>query len=105
MARRQSGGAAHAVFVFDGFITLESGRTDALFVEAVCYGVQRTGFKMVVPYRNSLTEQGFAVYRPKFLATEGERPLFDAWGEAFFRGVDSHEKGAEAWNAKIDQSN
>lgn len=97
-------GATLAALVFDGFITLESGRTDALFIEAVRYQPERAGFAMAVPYRSSDRPEGFAVFRPKFLGFDGPEPAFDRLGEAFFRGVDSHEKGSAVWNESIDQS-
>ncbi len=97
-------GATHAVLVFDAFITLEGGKTDALVIEARQYQPQRAGFTMAVPYRNPDSPQGFAVFRPKFVGFEGPEPAFKELGEAFFRGVDTHEKGAAVWNAHLDQS-
>jgi hypothetical protein len=99
-----SEGATLAVLIYDGFITLESGKTDALFIEAVRYRPIRTEFKMAVPYRNSDSPQGFAVYRPKFLDHDDAEPDFGKLGEAFFHGVDRHEEGAKVWNASFDQS-
>jgi hypothetical protein len=96
--------ATHAVLIFDGFITLDSGKTGALFIEAVQYEPERAGFTMAVPYRSCDSPQGFAVFRPKFLGHEGAAPDFNELGEAFFRGVDRHEEGAKVWNASIDQS-
>ena len=96
--------AAHAVLVFDGLITLADGKTDALIVNATDYGPPRLGFTMAIPYRPSDNPAGFAVYRPKFLDFEGSEPSWEALGEAFFRGVDQHEKGSAVWNASLDQS-
>jgi hypothetical protein len=97
-------GATHAILVFDGFIALKDGKTDALFVEAVQYQPERAGFSMAIPYRSAKSPQGFAVFRPKFLGFEGAQPDFNELGEAFFRGVDKHDEGAKVWNAKLDQS-
>ena len=96
-------GATHAILVFDGFITLKDGKTDALLIEAVQYRPERAGFTMAIPYRSADDPRGFAVFRPKFLGFEGPRPAFDELGQAFFRGVDKHEEGAKVWNAKMDQ--
>jgi hypothetical protein len=85
-------------------VTLPSGKTDALLLEARCYGEGGGGFGMAIPYRNAEDPAGFAVYRPKFLSVEGAEPDHDALAEAFFRGVDSHEEGAKVWNAHLDQS-
>ena len=96
--------AIRAVLVYDGFVTLTDGKTDALIIDAVDYGSPRAGFTMAVPYRHANDPAGFAVYRPKFLGFEGLEPSWDMIGEAFFQGVDRHEKGAAVWNASLDQN-
>ena len=96
--------ASRGVLVYDGFVTLPDGTTDALIVDAVDYGPPRVGFTMAVPYRHAADAAGFAVFRPKFLGFEGVEPSWDAISEAFFRGVERHEKGAAVWNASLDQS-
>ena len=96
--------ASRAVLVYDGFVTLADGKTDALIVDALDYGPPRVGFTMAVPYRHAQSPAGFAVYRPKFLGFDGSEPSWEAIGEAFFRGVERHEKGAAVWNASLDQS-
>ena len=97
-------GAVCAALVLDGRINLDGGKCDAIIVEAVVYGAEQVGFKMAIPYRNSQSEEGFAVHRPKFLDHEGPDPDFDAVADAFFRGVDSHAEGGAIWNDKLDQS-
>ena len=97
-------GATRAVLVVDGYVSLESGKADALSVEAVRYVPSAASFSMAVPYRNPEAARGFAVFRPKFLRVEGVEPDFNRLGEAFFVGVDGHEKGAEVWTRHIDQS-
>lgn len=96
--------AARAVLIYDGYVTLESGRTDALFIEARRYGGETRVFTMCVPYWHAHSPGGFAVYRPKFLSFEGPGPDFTALGEAFFRGVGLHEEGAAVWNRHLDES-
>ena len=96
--------AARAVLVYDGFVTLSGAKTDALIIDALEYGSPNTGFTMAIPYRHANDAAGFAVFRPKFLGFEGVEPSWDALGEAFFRGVDRHEKGAAVWNASLNQS-
>jgi hypothetical protein len=93
--------AARAVLLYDGYLTLEAGRFDAIFVEARDYGGGH-GFTMAVPYRPAA--EGFAVHRPKFIDSEGAEPDWGRMGEEFFAGVDAHEKGAEVWNGHLDQS-
>ncbi|MEV0436971.1 hypothetical protein [Nocardia sp. NPDC050413] len=97
---------AHAALVVDAFLRLPSGRTDALVIEAIDYGPRRRSIEMAVPYRPHTSEQGFAVYRLKFVETSGiDAPDYDAIADAFFIGVDSHEQAAAVWNAHlVDES-
>jgi len=96
--------ASRGVLVYDGFVTLPTGKTDALIIETMQYDPEPRGFTMAVPYRHAGSPRGFAVYRPKFMGFEGPQPDFDRLGDAFFRGVDEHEKGAAVWTAHLDQS-
>jgi len=97
--------AAGAVLLYDAYVTLESGKTDALVLEARQYDAAPRSFQMIVPYRNAQATDGFAVHRPKLVSVTGyDDPPFDAIADAFFRGVDSHEKGAEVWSAYLDES-
>jgi hypothetical protein len=94
-----------ATLVYDGYITLPQGKTDALILESRVYCEPPITIAMVVPYRNSEHSSGFAVYRPKFTRVAGpESPDYEALSEAFFAGVDSHEKGGEVWNRHLDQT-
>lgn len=96
-------GAARGALFFDAFITLEWGKTDAIIIQARAYGEAPFTLEVAIPYRNASDADGFAVYRPKFLAVEGAaKHDLDHLGDLFFRGVDSHEKGAEIWNQSID---
>ena len=98
-------GALFATLIYDAYVTLPDGKTDALVVESRVYSEPPISLSIVVPYRNQEDALGFAVYRPKFTKVCGpEEPNYDALGNAFFAGVDSHEKGAEAWNRHLDQS-
>jgi hypothetical protein len=100
-----SEGHSRAVLVFDGFVTLDSGKTDALFVEIRSYDVPSTALGMDVPYRNAADPRGFAVYRPKFISFTGSvEPDYAKCADWFFAGVDSHTQAAKIWNAAIDQS-
>jgi hypothetical protein len=76
-----------------------------LIVEAVEYGPQPRSLSIGVPYRPQPSPAGFAVHRPKILqltgVAESEAP---ALIEAFFTGVDSHERAAPIWKASLDES-
>lgn len=98
-------GAIRAALVVDGYLHLPSGRTDALIVEAVEYRPARRSFKMGVPYRPQPSPQGFAVHRPKFIKVVGfTQQDYPALADAFFAGVDSHERAAPIWTSYLDPS-
>lgn len=100
-----SGDALRAVLVVDGYVHLDVGRVDALIASALEYGPQRRSLTVAVPYRPLSSPGGFAVYRPKFLEMTGiDRQEAGGLGEAFFAGVDSHERANEVWQAHLDQS-
>ncbi len=96
--------AVRAVLVYDGFITLQTGKTDALLVEGRLFQTMPQSFIMAVPYRHASSPNGFAVYRPKFLSFTSEPPSRTELATAFFRGVEKHEKGAAVWNQHLDAS-
>jgi hypothetical protein len=98
-------GATRAVLVVDAYLRLESGRTDALLLDAVEYGSSGRTLRMAVPYRPPSDPRGFAVHRPKFVEVAGVgQPDWEALSDAFFAGVDSHEQAAAVWNAHLDPS-
>src|SRR5262245_22475826 len=91
--------AACAVLIYDGYVTLPGGKTDALILEIRKYGprslmqwrsVPTQSLTMAVPYRHVAKPGGFAVFRPKFLSDDGGHAAASDLGEAFFRGVDRH---------------
>jgi hypothetical protein len=97
-------GVARAVLIYDAYVKLEAGKTDALVIEARRYGNPEIVFTLAIPYRNVEHPEGFAVYRPKLLSHVGGELDSQNLVKAFFRGVDQHEQGAAVWNAHIDQS-
>lgn len=96
-------GARCALTVIDGYIPLEGGKCDALFIEAKVFGEGKVAFSLALPYRNALNEGGFAIHRPKFL-TLPDGGAVEEIGGWFFEGVAQHEKGAELWNRCLDES-
>lgn len=95
--------AERAVLVYDGYITLPTGRTDALFLVVRSFSNPSATLTMAVPYRNA--NNGFAVHRLKFIDWAGEGDLdAETLGNAFFRGVDSHGEGAAVWDQVYDDS-
>jgi len=96
--------AVAAVAAFDGYVPLSAGKTDAILLEGRLYLSDVVCFEMAVPYRPASEDSQFAVFRPKFTKVDLPSPDYGALGNEFFAGVDSHEKGAEVWNAHIDQA-
>lgn len=97
-------GADRAVLIYDGYITLESGKTDALIVVARDYSQGKAEVTMAVPYRPATDRRGFAVHRPKFLGFQGGEPDWQALGDALWRGISEHQQGDKVWNAHLDES-
>lgn len=89
-------------------IALPSGRTDALIILVRSYArpaVSSTTLTMAVPYRNAQSPDGFAVHRPKFMGWQGPGTAdYQVLGDAFFRGVESHEAAAPVWAQHNDDS-
>lgn len=95
-------GRVRAALVVDAFLHLDRAKVDALIVDAVEYGPVRRSLKMAVPYRPQSSSQGFAVFRPKFIEVAGvDVPDYTALADAFFSGVDSHERAAAVWNEHL----
>ena len=100
-AGQHAAGAARAALVYDAYVTLDWGKTDALIIDARSLSSDFS-FTMIVPYRNA--RAGFAVYRPKLRAIAPRDTPGAEVVEPFFAGVDSHAEAAAVWNAHIDQN-
>jgi hypothetical protein len=96
--------ASRAVLVYDGFFTLNSEKTDALIITVRNFSQVEAEVTLAVPYRPASDPNGFAVHRPKFLGFQGDQPDWQKLGEALWRGIAKHEKGAEVWNKHLDES-
>lgn len=97
---RNPDGVKRAVLVYDGFITTNEGRRDAVLVEARDYEAG-TGFAMAIAYRPAEAEGGFAVFKPAFVDLPEAEARVQALSEAFFRGVNENRPGAKAWKAAM----
>jgi hypothetical protein len=97
--------AARAVLIFDAYMDLQSGKTDALIVEARRYFPHVGSIQVGVPYRSAGAAQGFAVHRPKFLKWESpETPSLPVIAGAFFQGIEEHRDGNALWQRAFDPS-
>lgn len=96
--------ANDGVLAYDGRIPVEDGKLDAIILEMRSYGFPWAKAALAVPYTPASSGR-FAVHKPKLVEWhECDDFDMDAAFEAFFRGVDSHEKGSAVWNAALDQS-
>ena len=93
-----------AVLLFDGRITTDAGKLDAIIIEMRCYGFPGAEATIAVPYTPKASGR-FLVHRPKLLVWKDCDDFdLDAAFEAFFRGVDAHQQGGKIWNDHLDQS-
>jgi hypothetical protein len=92
-----------AVPCYDGYLTLDNAKLDAIFVEI--HSFRGSGFKatMAVAYSPAKDGKGFKVHRPKFIELPKGMSAAEA-GEAFFQGVDSHKQGSSIWTQHLDES-
>jgi hypothetical protein len=96
--------AKWAAVVLDAFVTIQGRKVDALVAQLHELGGEKRGFDITLPYRPKSDPAGFAVFKPKFALPSSGLGDTSRFGEAFFRGVDSHEEGAKIWNKSIDQT-
>lgn len=102
--QKNPAGALRAVLIYDGRITLEGVKHDALILEAREYGAGARSFTMAILYTHGKDKAAFAVHRPKLVAYEGPKEEMTSVADLFFKGVDAHKEGATVWNAHLDQS-
>ena len=96
--------ANDGVLAYDGRVTVEGGKLDAIIVEMRSYAFPWAKAAIAVPY-TPVSSGRFRVHKPKLVEWhECDDFDMDAAFEAFFGGVDSHEEGAKVWNAALDQS-
>lgn len=98
--------AASGVLIYDGYINMEAGRTDAIHIEARCYGEEPVSFGIALPYQTPTAGQKLAFYRPKLIALQQiEQDDMQSLIDAFYRGVESDEKAAGIWSANLAEEN
>ena len=96
--------ANDGVLAYDGRITIEGGKLDAILLEMRSYAFPWAKATIAVPYTPASSGR-FRVHKPKLV--EWERcEDFDpgAAFEAFFQGVEAHGQGAKVWAAVLDES-
>ncbi len=96
-------GARRGVLAFEAYLNLPPGQTDAIFLHAHCYQPEVQKLLVAVPFRAANHPDGFAVFRPKFIAYEDE-PINPGALDAFLRGAALHPPGHAVWKAHLDES-
>lgn len=104
--RLQSGelDADDAALIYDGRITLETGKFDAIIIEMQTEFSPQSKATIAVPYSPS-TSGAFRVHKPKLLQWDDCDDFDMNWAiESFFEGVAEHAKGNEIWIRCLDES-
>jgi hypothetical protein len=96
--------ADDAVLLYDGRITTDDGKVDAILIELRAYFAPRAEAILAVPYTPA-SSGAFRVHRPKLVAWDRCEDFdLDHAMREFFAGVAEHEKGAQVWNDHLDES-
>ena len=96
--------ANDAVLIYDGHISIDEEKLDALLIEMRTYFSPQSEAVLAIPYTPHTTGQ-FRVHKPKLLTWDHceDFDLNQAF-EAFFEGVAGHEKGSVVWEQCLDES-
>ena len=98
--------AASGVLIYDGYINMEAGTTDAIHIESRCYGEEPVSFGIAIPYQAPTDGNKLAFYRPKLIALQQiEQEDMQNLIDAFYRGVESDEKAAGIWSTNLAEEN
>jgi hypothetical protein len=96
--------ADDTALLYDGRITLETGKVDAIIIEMRAYCSPGSEAVIAVPYTPKSSGR-FRAHKPKLLAWEGCDDFdMDAAFQSFFEGVHEHEKGSKVWNESLDET-
>lgn len=80
------------VIVYDGYVTLDDKKNEALIVEAIA---QTSKVILALPYINAKSNEGFKLY--KVAIVESNSVQINDFLTAFRQGVLSHQEGAKIW--------
>lgn len=94
-----------AVAIYDGFITLPSGKLDALIVTLRGGDVGETETVVAIPFTPKKLLRRFAVHRPKLVRAASPNQEWQIRVlDEFFKGVADHEQGTAVWTKSLDES-
>jgi hypothetical protein len=96
--------ANDAALLYDGYITLEKEKAEAIIIEIRAYFSPSSEAVIAVPYTPRASGK-FLVHKPKLVAWK-DCEDFDIGVtlRSFFDGVIEHEKGSEIWQESLDDS-
>ena len=96
--------ANDAVLLYEGYITLEKEKAEAVIIEIRAYFSPSSEAVIAIPYTPRASGR-FLVHKPKLLVWK-DCEDFDkgAAVQSFFAGVDEHKKGSAIWNESLDES-
>jgi hypothetical protein len=96
--------ANDGVLAYDGRITVEGGKLDAILLEMRSYGFPWAKATIAVPYTPASSGR-IRVHKPKLVEWERCEDFdLDAAFGAFFEGVAAHEQGSKVWDVALDES-
>jgi len=94
-----------AVLIYDGRITIETGKIDALIVEARSYGGHGSFIIMAIPYSPSKILKEFSIHKVQIMdMSEHLKNDVEELMNKFFDGAKEHEDGAKVWTQHLDKT-
>jgi hypothetical protein len=104
LLRAPAADVLRGVLAFEAYLNVPPGqKTDAILIQACQYPGPEELY-LGVPFRPAGSPDGFAVFRPKFIAVEGVTEPTAEILEAFLRGVSMHPPGHDVWVRHLDES-
>jgi hypothetical protein len=96
--------ANDAALLYDGYITLEKEKAEAVIIEIRAYFSPSSEAVIAVPYTPRASGR-FLVHKPKLLVWKHCEDFDQGVAvQSFFAGVDEHKKGSEIWKESLDES-
>jgi hypothetical protein len=96
--------AMDAVLLYDGRISFEQEKSDAIIIEIRAYVSPDSEAVIAIPYTPKQTGE-FLVHKPKLLDWKNcEEFNLQTVLKIFFEGINDHKEGSAVWNAHLDES-
>ncbi|MCH5373996.1 MAG: hypothetical protein JJ992_08470, partial [Planctomycetes bacterium] len=89
--------AERAVLAYDGYVTIDDLRTDALIVKALEYGAIESPVRVYLRYRPGQAGEDFAIYRPTLVVPTAPDLNRRQMAQHLFAGLADHEQGSAVW--------